>query len=809
MLNRYVFAIALLAPYYALAQDAPTSSIRIYTEPEGARFYVDGMMYLASHTFQWPQGSKHIVQFPRMPDGAYQISLDGNTRYNFNGWTDNNGYLIPGSEAFQTITASPSVTWLKATLTVSYRVMLRFSSFPTGSAPCGAPGGAPQDYLRSGIVLFNGACYGSNADVFLEAGAYTINAFPYPGSVFTGWSVNGSATDPYLQSINVNGPLTVYGAFRSAKRVRFVTDPPGFKVLIDHTLTPTTPVGLRDKPAPSAHTCPLDLSLSQAPPVTILALCYGDFDFVPGSKHVLDAPSPQLDSTGRAWVFSGFSNGLGPNSEYVAGSNVASADLLTAKFVPGVTTTFVTNPPGLRIGIDGREDWPSYNFMWGAGTRHTVTAPETQVDASGRRWTFAGWSDGGAQTREVLVDAANPNARYTAIYRAPGRLNIVANAPGIKFQVDGAECSTPCVIDRPPGTEVSIVAPASSLIDENSRADFLGWSDGQALTRKAVLNEDAQTFTARYAFSYRLTSASDPDGGIDFQFAPASQDRFYPNGTEVMIMAKVRSGFRFRRWVGDLAGGSEGGRLTMSGPRTIIAMLDRVPFISPAGIRNAVGETPDESVAPGSIISIYGESLAPRLEISRRNPLDQTLAGVIVTVGDRMLPLLYVSPQQINAQLPTDLPDGEYTLRVQWDGTPGATGEFKVSRNSPGLFSQPVEDKLYALALHEDGSLVTPDSPAAHGETISIYGSGFGPFKDWMTDGFAFPNPSDYVLLDPVDVIAGGLNIVPVWAGGAPGYVGVAVTRIRITDDLPSAVTLDLSVHVNGKLSNTVLLPIQ
>ena len=137
-----------------MAQNGPISSIRIFTEPDGARFYVDGTMYLASQTFLWPQGSKHIVQFPHMPDGAYQLSLDGNTRYDFGGWSDNNGYLIPGADTFQTITANPSVTSLKATLEVSYRVMLRFSSFPAGAGSCGAPGGAPQDYVQNGHRLF-------------------------------------------------------------------------------------------------------------------------------------------------------------------------------------------------------------------------------------------------------------------------------------------------------------------------------------------------------------------------------------------------------------------------------------------------------------------------------------------------------------------------------------------------------------------------------------------------------------------------------------------------------------------------------
>jgi uncharacterized protein (TIGR03437 family) len=181
----------------------------------------------------------------------------------------------------------------------------------------------------------------------------------------------------------------------------------------------------------------------------------------------------------------------------------------------------------------------------------------------------------------------------------------------------------------------------------------------------------------------------------------------------------------------------------------------------------------------------------------------------VVTVGDRILPLLFVSPQQINAQVPSDLPDGQYTLRVRWTGQPDVIGAFTVSRNAPGLFARMVDDKAYATAFHEDGTLITPDSPARRGETVTIYGTGFGPYTDKVIDGFLLPNPCNLQLADPVQVTAAGTPIQPVWSGGAGGMVGANVTRIVITDDLPHSATVDLAVSVNGHTSNTVLLPVE
>src|SRR5205085_10304310 len=124
-------------------------------------------------------------------------------------------------------------------------------------------------------------------------------------------------------------------------------------------------------------------------------------------------------------------------------------------------------------------------------------------------------------------------------------------------------------------------------------------------------------------------------------------------------------------------------------PRSINAMVDKVPFITPAGIQNAASPTPDGNVAPGSIITIYGENLASSIKIGPNNPLSQTLADVTVTVADRLLPLFFVSPGQINAQVPSDLPDGDYVLQVHATGQADVIGQFTISRNAPGIFLQP------------------------------------------------------------------------------------------------------------------------
>jgi uncharacterized protein (TIGR03437 family) len=351
-----------------------------------------------------------------------------------------------------------------------------------------------------------------------------------------------------------------------------------------------------------------------------------------------------------------------------------------------------------------------------------------------------------------------------------------------------------------------VSVPTTVEISEVSRYEFIGWSDGAPADRTLTLSADTQTVVAMYRMAHRLMVVADPGEGADLVMSPASADGFYPADTPVNITAEAKSGFKFRRWDGDLSGTVRSGVVTMSMSRMVRAMLDRVPFVAPTGVRNAAADLPEPGVAPG-LIAIYGGSLAKSFEVANAAPLAQTLGGTIVLVGDRLLPLVYVSPDQINAQLPGDLEPGEYNLVVRTEGMADVTSTFTVVRNAPGLFTNPVDGVFYAVALHEDGSPVTVASPARRNETISLVGTGFGPFKQRVLDGFATPVSPAFPMADPVEVIAGATPIQPAFAGAAPGLVGLTTTRFRV--DGAATGPIEVKVVVNGKESNTVILPVE
>jgi uncharacterized protein (TIGR03437 family) len=812
------FAILVLFSLSAMCLQAQTglSGITISTQPSGARFAVDGQTYSQAQTFVWPAGSKHLLVFvtdPPLPNQSsttqVQTSPDGATQYVFTGWIDNAGLILPISDPVQTITADPHITTLTAKLTVSYQVFLNYfnSSDPSLPVTCGAPGAIPPGQFRPGIIFIGSTCYWASATVFVPAGSTTtLNAFPYPGFVFLGWQLNYSSPD-YLQSIVVNGPITIAPHFSPGKRVQFVSSPPALQVLVDRTTVPTR--SNPDVTVPCTERYPVS-TVTGFP-----TLCFGDFDFAAGTVHTVGGVTPQLDKPGNYWVYNSWSSvtgqsGTGPSSNYAADSNLSASDTVTVNFVPGAHVGFLTSPSGLKLTVDGRSNFPSYDFIWGLGSTHQVSAPATQADKNGRQYTYKGWSNNGAASQTVNVDqsAVTSGLLLTASYSVLSRVLVQSTPSGLSLQVDGVTCQTPCTVDRQNGSQLRVTAPSTIALGDSARLDLQNWSDGGTADHTFTVNTDYSTVTATYRNSYRLGASSDPANGVSYQFDPSSPDMFYSQDTPVTITATAGNGFKFRRWGGDLSGTYPAGVLTMSTPHSVVALLDRVPFIAPAGVRNAVGDTPSSSVAAGSIITIYGESLAPVLQVGRVNPLAQTIAGVTVTVNDRILPLLYVAPTQINAEIPSDLPPGDYTLQVHSQGQPDVSATFTVVRDAPGLFTMTVNSQQYAMAFHADGSLVTPDSPAQAGETVSLLGTGFGPYNGFTLDGFFPPDPPP-TATDPVSISAGTQSPSPAWVGAAPGYSGITATKFTVPTGMPVGTTVPVSVNVNGVASNTVMLPLQ
>ncbi len=237
------------------------------------------------------------------------------------------------------------------------------------------------------------------------------------------------------------------------------------------------------------------------------------------------------------------------------------------------------------------------------------------------------------------------------------------------------------------------------------------------------------------------------------------------------------------------------------------------PTIFVGGIVNGASfaPAPDNFVAPNSIISIFGEELSLRTRQVRPDDLvngrlPYSLAGVVVSIGGLPAPLFFVSPRQINAQIPTAIAPGNWIMRVNRESLLSNEELIEVRAVSPGLFAWPssfVEGPLRAAVTHRDFTPVgraNPEgaTPAHPGELIVLWVTGFGPTAPTVFDG-ELPSFAARLIL-PFQVWLNGV-VVPAhlvfYAGQAPGLAGLYQVNVMLSEDAPTG-DVEVKVEVDG-----------
>ena len=95
-----------------------------------------------------------------------------------------------------------------------------------------------------------------------------------------------------------------------------------------------------------------------------------------------------------------------------------------------------------------------------------------------------------------------------------------------------------------------------------------------------------------------------------------------------------------------------------------------VPVLAPNGTLDVFHPQVGAGLGPGNIVQIYGTGLAAQISAPTTLPLPTQVNGTIVIIGGKQAPLYYVSPGQINAQVPFELTAGDrYQVIVSANGT--------------------------------------------------------------------------------------------------------------------------------------------
>lgn len=245
-----------------------------------------------------------------------------------------------------------------------------------------------------------------------------------------------------------------------------------------------------------------------------------------------------------------------------------------------------------------------------------------------------------------------------------------------------------------------------------------------------------------------------------------------------------------------------------------------IPVIGDGGVVSAGSFGGYTSAAPGSFLEIYGSNLAG--EVTRswdtpdfvNNAAPTSLESVSVTVGGQRAFVNYISPTQVNVQVPSTVSIGTpLAVVVTYKAQASAPVYIDMKLLSGGLLAPPtykIGDRQFVYAVHAAGNAaVSAGSPAKPGETLLFYGTGFGP----MTP-FSIPFAGQIVqtlgtLGYATQWKIGGRAAQVAFQGLIPGLVGVYQFNIVVPPDATSG---DVAVELtqNGSpIPQTLFLPVQ
>ncbi|MBL8207217.1 MAG: VCBS repeat-containing protein [Blastocatellia bacterium] len=225
------------------------------------------------------------------------------------------------------------------------------------------------------------------------------------------------------------------------------------------------------------------------------------------------------------------------------------------------------------------------------------------------------------------------------------------------------------------------------------------------------------------------------------------------------------------------------------------------------------------ALASDSIVSAFGVNLATTTQAAARLPLPTTLAGTTVRVRDsagveRLAPLFYVSPQQVNYLIPAGTANGTATVTITNGAGANLTGTVQITSVAPGLFAANADGQGppagYALRVKADGTqvtepitrwdaaqnrhLLTPLDLGASNEQmfLVLFGTGFRRVSA----------PS------AVSAKIEGVEVAVSYAGAQGEFVGLDQLNLLVPRSLIGYGELDIILTVDGKTANTVKINI-
>ncbi len=204
------------------------------------------------------------------------------------------------------------------------------------------------------------------------------------------------------------------------------------------------------------------------------------------------------------------------------------------------------------------------------------------------------------------------------------------------------------------------------------------------------------------------------------------------------------------------------------------------------------------TVSPGMLLTILGSNLANTPQSTSGNPFPYSAEGVTAAVNGLAAPILYVSPTQLNIQVPYAVGAGPGVVGINNNGQI-AGFSIQIAPTAPGIFS----DALGNAA---------PNASAQPGATATIFLTGAGEVSPALKTAFAVPSPpipgTQPKPVQPVSVTVGNVPAFVVNEALAVGLIGTTEVDFIVPPTVPAGVQ-PVVVTIGGVSSPPVNLTVQ
>lgn len=220
-------------------------------------------------------------------------------------------------------------------------------------------------------------------------------------------------------------------------------------------------------------------------------------------------------------------------------------------------------------------------------------------------------------------------------------------------------------------------------------------------------------------------------------------------------------------------------------------------------------------VAAGGLAAVFGVDLSSGQASYTTMPLPFLLGGSSFQIAGRTVPLLFVSPNQVNLQIPWELAGVQQTSIVATvGGQVSGLQTVSLAAFAPGIFTLNQQGTGQgAVLIAPTAVLAGPQGsgsrPVGKGEYISIFCTGLGAVSNQPATGSAAQaDPLSRTTTTPTVTIGGRAALVT-YSGLAPGFAGLYQVNVQVPMEAPLGGAVPVALTIGEIVSNTVTIAVQ